>query len=54
MLKIVPLVPTWIYWFWEKEPYPLIQFERELGVIGSPKEINEIIEYQLFQPFSPN
>ena len=42
---IQPLVPGYSFWFWEEKPYPLIKFEGVLGLMGSPKTVEEVVEY---------
>ena len=42
---IQPLMPEFSFWFWAENPYPLIKFEGVLGPIGSPKTVEEVMEY---------
>ncbi len=43
--SIQPLMPGYSFWFWEEKPYPLIKFEGVLGPPGSPKTVEEVMEY---------
>ncbi len=44
-----PFMPDFYFWFWEKEPYPLVKFDGSAGSPGAPRTVEEIIEYKDLQ-----
>ncbi len=46
---IQPLMPKFYFWFWEKEPYPLIKSDGQMGLLGSPRAISEIEKYENYE-----